>query len=133
MRILFITSLLFICVQGFSQKDSSITTIEFVEILNGNEEEALYYFQNNWKILRDAAIKRNYIESYQLLQVPRGEEPVFDLMLVTTFQNEEKFDQREGHFRELIEEKGPLRLLNDLQPKEFRKSAFAKQYIRRVD
>ena len=36
---------------GFAQQNEKQSTIDFVEILNGNTEEALFYYQNNWQQL----------------------------------------------------------------------------------
>ena len=44
---------------GFSQDvNSKISTIEFVEIVNNNREESIFYFENNWKVLREMALKK---------------------------------------------------------------------------
>ena len=117
-------ALLFCCI-GYSQNNEKITTIETVEILNNNAEEAIYYFQNNWKQLRIKAVKKGYIHSFQLLKTSYNEETPFHLMLVTTYSNKKQFEEREVHFRELIEASGDLKLLNKKEPSEFRKSVFS--------
>lgn len=122
-KLLFITLLFFTL--GYSQSNEKITTIETVEILNGNEEEAIYYFQNNWKQLRVKAVKKGYIHSFQLLKTSHTEETPFHLMLVTTYSNKKQYEERETHFRELIEASGGLKLLNDKKPSEFRMSVFS--------
>jgi len=115
---------------NFAQIDDRLTTIEFVQVVNNNKEEALFYFQNNWKVLRDKAIEQNYIHSYQLLETPASDEAPFQIMLITTYQNKAQYDLREDHFQELIKERGGLKLLNDKKPKEFRKSLFSKDMVR---
>lgn len=115
---------------SFGQVDDRLTTIEFVEVLNNNKKEALYYFQNNWKVLRDKAIAKKYIHSYQLLETPKSDEAPFQIMLITTYQNKAQYDQREDHFQELIKESGGLKLLNDKKPGEFRKSLFSKNMVK---
>ena len=115
---------------SYGQNDGKISTVDFVQILNDNEEEALYYFQNNWKVLREMALKKEFIHSYQFLEVPPSEDAPFHLMFITTYLNEEQYKLREDHFAELIEERGPLKLLNDKKPEEFRKSLFAKEKVR---
>ena len=54
----------FICQAQQSDKNS---TLDFVQILNNNTEEALFYYQNNWRVLREKAMSKNYIESFQML------------------------------------------------------------------
>lgn len=130
MRTIFFAILLSINIVGYAQANDKISTIEFVEIVNNNKEEALYYFQNNWKVLRDKAIKKNYIHSYQLLETPASDNAPFQIVLVTTYLNKTQYDQREDHFQELIKDSGGLKLLNDKQPTEFRKSLFSKEMVR---
>ncbi len=113
-----------------SQKGTRITTIDFVQILNGNSEETTYYYENNWKLLRDKAVKKGYIESFQLLETPFSEDAPFHIMLITTYPNQDQYDLREDNFAILIEEKGPRRLLNDKQPSEFRKLVFSKEEVK---
>lgn len=100
----------------------SITTIEFVQVVDNNEKEATYYYQNNWKVFREMALAKGYIESFKLLHVPKEANMPYDIILMTTFTNEEQFAQREEHFTSLIEEAGELKLLNELKPPAFRKS-----------
>lgn len=130
MKILILFLALSISTISFGQVNDKITTIEFVEILNNNKEEAFFYFQNNWKVLREMALKKEYIYSFLLLETSSSKEAPFQIMLVTTYQNKKQYDHREDHFRELIKEKGELKLLNDKKPAEFRKSQFSKDLVR---
>lgn len=110
---------------SYSQSNEKITTIETVEILNDNADEAFYYFENNWKKLRETAVENGYIHSFQLLKTTYSEEAPFHIVLITTFTNQKQFDDRETHFTELIKASGGLKLLNEKTPAEFRKSVFA--------
>ncbi len=113
-----------------SQYDESITAIDFIQIIDNQKKETVYYYQNNWKVLREKAVERGYIQSSQVLETPYTKEAPFHLMLITTYANKAQFDLREEHFEELIKEKGGLDLLNEKKPKEFRKSLFYKEMIR---
>lgn len=117
---------------SFAQHDDRITTVEFIQILDDNKAEAEFYYQNNWKVLREMALKKDYIHSYQLLETPVSEEAPFHLMLITTYSNKAQYDLREEHFGELIKEKGELKLLNDKKPGEFRKSLYSKEMVRHL-
>lgn len=128
-KILLLITLAFSYV-SFGQIDDRLTTIEFVEVLNNNKKEALYYFNNNWKVLRDKAVIKKYIHSYQLLETQKSDDAPFQIMLITTYQNKAQYDLREKHFQELIKEKGELKLLNNKKPGEFRKSLFVKDMVR---
>lgn len=110
----------------YSQENTKISTIDFVQILNNNKKEVLYYYQNNWENLRKKAVKKDYILSYQLLEtIPTNEAP-FTFILITTYKNKTQFNKREFHFQELIKANGKLKLLNLKKPAEFRKVIFGK-------
>ncbi len=125
MKICLLVALLSVSAICYGQESSKITTIEFVQVLNENTKEAVFYFQNNWKVLRATAQAKGYIHSFQLLETTPSEAAPFNLMLITTYPNKEQYDLREAHFTELIEAKGPLKLLNDKEPGVFRKSLFS--------
>lgn len=113
----------------YGQQDERISTIDFVQILNENKAEAYYYYQNNWKALRNRALENDYIHSFQILETPFTEEDPFQLMLITTYANKEQYDLREDHFRTLIQEAGALKLMNEKKPGEFRKTLFSKENV----
>ena len=130
MRLIILITLLTICSYSYGQQDERITTIGFVQILNDNKQEATYYYQNNWEVLRNMAIKKKYIHSFQILEAPISEGEPFQLMLITTYLDEKQYKLREDHFTELIEEKGALKLMNEKEPAEFRRTLFSKEMIR---
>ena len=130
MRTLLLAILFNICLTSYGQTNEKISTIDFVQIVNNNKEEALYYYQNNWQILRNMAVEKNYIHSYQILEAPFSDTEPFQLMLITTYLNKVQYEQREEHFAELIKEKGELKLMNDKKPNEFRKTLFNKEMVR---
>jgi hypothetical protein len=118
--------LLFFCTILSAQKNTKISTIDFVQILNNNKKEVVFYYENNWEILRKMAIKKNYIDSYQLLETSGTKNAPFSFMLITTYKDKKQFEKREKHFEELIKKKGKLRLLNEKKPNDFRKTIFGK-------
>ena len=115
---------------AYGQQDDRISTIDYVQILNGNKAEAVYYYQNNWRVLRKMALENDYIDSFQILETPFTEEEPFQLMLITTYANKKQYDLREDHFGELIKEIGALKLLNEKKPGDFRKTLFSKEKVR---
>ncbi len=110
-----------------SQSDERISTLDFVQVLDDNYEEAIYYYQNNWNILREWAVKESYIASYEFMQTQPSQEQPFHFILMTTYSNKEQFDKREENFAILIERRGGRRLKNELQPSEFRKIIYSKE------
>ena len=125
-KIVFLMSMLF-CIVSYAQKNTKMSSIGFVQILNNNKKEAVYYYKNNWEVLRKMAVKKSYIHSYVLLETQPTKEAPFSFMLVTTYKNQKQFTKREKHFQELIKIKGNLKLLNDKKPSEFRKTLFNKK------
>ncbi|GGI56060.1 hypothetical protein GCM10011444_03690 [Winogradskyella haliclonae] len=103
-------------------KIETITTTETVEILNNYKAETLFYFENNWKVLREKAIIKDYILNFDIVETEFSETNPYHIKLVTIYKNKAQYDEREAHFQELIKESGPLKLLNDKKPAEFRKS-----------
>lgn len=105
---------------GFGQDQSKISSVDFVAVINNNYVETLYYYQNNWKVLREAALKKNYIDSYNLLEIEPTDATPYNFILITTYANQDQYNNREAHFEELIKASGGLKLLNDKEPKDFR-------------
>ncbi len=127
---------------GYAQKMNStgnlnledrISTIDFVQILGNNKEEAVYYYENNWKVLRVQAVKQEYILSYQLLETPSTPDSPFNLILITTYANQKQYDKREENFGELIKKRGELKLINSKNPSEFRKIIFGKAPVKHLN
>ncbi len=104
----------------------AITTMDFVQILEGRKSETLFYYENNWKVHREKALAKGYIKSYQLLEAAQGDGPAFDIVLITTYANREQYNNREENFGLLIEAHGERKLLNGLQPSEFRNIIFSR-------
>ncbi|MEM9544666.1 MAG: hypothetical protein AAGA77_01765 [Bacteroidota bacterium] len=125
MKPLVLHFLLFVfCSLAYAQESEKITSISFIQVIDDNREETIYYYENNWKVLRKRAIEEGYIDSYRWLEVPYSEEAPYHFMLFTTYKNKEQFDRREDNFAILIEEKGPLRLLNEKKSSEIRKIVY---------
>ncbi|MEO9871697.1 hypothetical protein [Ekhidna sp.] len=108
-------------------QNGKISTIDFVQILNDNREEAVFYYQNNWLELRKIAVAKSYIDSFEIIEVQSTPEASFHLILKTTYKNQAAYEKSEDRFQKIIEENGPLKLLNDKKPGDFRKVIFYKE------
>jgi hypothetical protein len=126
--------LLFCAISYFSvaQQNEKLSTVDFVEIINNNTEEALFYYQNNWQQLREKAVTEGYIQSYQMLQTEHTPEAPYHLILITTYANKTQYDAREPHFNEIIAASGGLKLLNDKKPTSFRKVRYGKDEVKHL-
>jgi len=107
-----------------------VSIFDFVKTVDNNKEELIYYYENNWKILRDIALERDFIESYELLITEADSTADFDVILITRYKNEKQYQQGEERFQQIIKERnkeyGGVKLLNELNPGEFRKNVFHK-------
>jgi len=125
-QVIFITALTISASFSWAQNSSMVTAMEFVEILDNRDDEAVYYYKNNWKLLRVAAKEKGYIHSFQLIEITYSEELPAHLLLITNFKDKNQYDQVESYFKELLEEHGEMRLLNTLPPDGFRKNVMFK-------
>ena len=100
---------------------AEVVTVDFVKVLNGNTEEAVYYYENNWKQHRIEAAKRGLISSYKLL-FKTSTDGQTDILLVTEYGSQAQYENREENFAAVMRDtrgNGPM-LLNDKVPGEFR-------------
>lgn len=112
---------------AFSQ--SEVKSIDFVKVLNNNQAEAKYFFDNNWKILREDALKKDYIKSFDYAEVKKGNSREFEIVLITTYKNQAQADAREKNFAELIKERGEQKFLNEKKPNDFRKIVYSQDMV----
>ncbi|MDO6428579.1 hypothetical protein Q4489_16320 [Thalassotalea sp. 1_MG-2023] len=124
-----ITSVIFVVLLsliGHSQAAQQISTIDFIKINQPYNKEALYFYENNWQVLREQAVKKGYIDSFMLIEVPATSKAAFHLMLMTTYRNKEQFELREKNFSQLMSGSTGPKLLNNVLPEQFRTMMFNK-------
>ncbi|MBK7933096.1 MAG: TlpA family protein disulfide reductase [Acidobacteria bacterium] len=98
-----------------------IDVVEIVKVVGGNRDEARYYYENNWRVYREAAVKRGIIESFEYVETAT-KDAAFDIILITRYANEEQYKNSEKAFEPILKElrpKGPL-LRGSIQPDSFR-------------
>jgi hypothetical protein len=102
--------------------------LDFVKIKDSYVEEAVYYYENNWKVYRAAALKRGVIDSYEIIKSDKPNES-YDLILITRYRGKEQFDASEKNFEPILKELRPdgPKLLNSRKPNDFRQNVFAYQ------
>ncbi len=116
---------LFIGYNGISQ---TVTVMDFVQVKEDRRAEAIYFYENNWKLYRDIAVKKGYILSYRLELATADSAAAFDLVLITEYKDSLQYINSESNFRGILNSarpNGPL-LLNHLQPADFRNNLFVK-------
>ena len=99
-------------------------TIDFVKIKDGKRDEAIYFYENNWRFYCAEAIKRGVIDSYELIDARSDKDAAFDLILITRYRGEEQFKNRETAFAPIIKELTPngLFLKGTSKPDDFRQN-----------
>lgn len=123
---IFIVSWIFcFVISAFSQRDQ-IAVVEAVKVKNEKHAEALFFYENNWKALREIAVEKGFISSFELIEIKADQEADFDFILITRFANRLQVEKAEENFQEIIKRFGGLKLLNDLEPIDFRENAFLK-------
>ena len=100
---------------------AEVVTVDFVKILNGNAQEAAYYYENNWMVYRAAAKRAGVINSYELL-IDRSASDGETLLLFTVYRDQQQYEAREANFAPIMSEASSLgpRLMNGVEPAEFR-------------
>lgn len=112
---------------AFGQNAEKVSTMDFIQIQQGYKAEALFFYQNNWKKLREDALRIGYIDSFLLVETETSEDAPFHIVLITTYVSNKQYQAREENFSELMQSsKGP-KLLNTVSPKIFRKKLYSKQ------
>lgn len=118
----------FIPFAGCAQKSKEVILMDFVKILDGKKPEAMFFYENNWKVYRDVAVKKKIIKSYELVEAKADSLNNFDLILITVYADSVQYSKSEENFGPLLKElrpNGPV-LLNETKPKDFRKNVFLK-------
>lgn len=95
--------------------------MDLVQVKDGRYSEALYFFENNWKVFRDSALSKGYISSYKLLRNKNDTANSNNIILITEYSDQEAYRQRESNFGLLIKQIRPngLLLLNALKREDF--------------
>lgn len=106
----------------------SVTMLELVQVKPAFQKEALYYYEHNWKLYRDIALRKGFIQSYRIEQTTADSTGGFELLLITEYKDSADYLQSEANFSSILRQArpdGPL-LLNKIQPADFRKSLFVR-------
>lgn len=129
MRTVLLAVSLLMALSSIGQGSRSILTMDFVKVKNGKHQEALYFYENNWKVYRDMALQKDYIHSYRLVTTPADSLAQFDIILITEYADSTHLKASEERFQQIIKELRPNgpKLLNDVKPVDFRQNLFLRQ------
>lgn len=113
-----------------SQTSNSISSIDFVKIKNGQRKEAIFYYENNWKVFRERALQKRYIKSFKMLTTNADSIGNFDIILITEYADSLQLKLSEERFGEIIKSRtSGAKFLNSSRPNEFRENVFSKQAL----
>jgi thiol-disulfide isomerase/thioredoxin len=104
-----------------------LETIDFIKVKDGKRDEARYYYENNWRFYRAAALKRGLIDSYEYIDTMAGSDAAFDIILITRYRGEDQFRGRDAALKPIVDEltpKGPFLKGNSI-PDEFRQVIYS--------
>lgn len=100
--------------------------MDFVKVKDGRRDEAMYFYENNWKVYREEALKAGIIHSFELINARSESNSAFDLILVTRFNGQRQYADSEKNFEPILKKlrpNGPI-LKNELKPVDFRENVF---------
>lgn len=125
MKYLFFLLLSF-SLQAGAQQNQPVVLMDFVRVKEGRFAEALFYYQNNWKIYRDEALRKGYITGYRILETTADSAANFHLVLITEYADSVQYSNSEKNFEGILKALRPngSLLLNNLQPADFRQNLF---------
>ncbi|RFS18472.1 hypothetical protein [Emticicia sp. C21] len=90
---------------SYAQKDAYVI-MDIVKVKNGLWNEALYFFENNWKLYREDAIKQGIISSYKLL-VNKADSVSNNIVLITEYPDSLSYRKSEENFRPILKKFRP--------------------------
>lgn len=114
-----------------AQQNKPVADMDFIKIKNGKAAEAMFFYENNWKVFRDAAVERGFIKSYKLFTTSSDSLADFHIILFTEYKDSVQYNNQEKNFRPLLREFSPggPKLLNALRPKDFATILFSKKTV----
>lgn len=107
-------------------QSQGVMLVDVMRIDKSRKAEALYYFENNWRVFREEAISQGVITGYQFYETES--DGTLEFVLITEFKDENQYANSEANFEPILKKlrpDGPI-MLNDVKPAEFRKSVSTK-------
>lgn len=110
----------FLAYQQTHAQKTSYVAMDIIKVKNGLWNEALYFFENNWKTYREDAIKQGIISSYQML-VNKADSVSNNIVLITDYPDSLSYRKSEENFRPILKKihpDGPI-YLNEKRRNDF--------------
>lgn len=110
-------SLCFSFITGWCQ----ISTVDLVRVKASYEKEAIFFYENNWKVFREEALRQKFISGFELIKSETDTTGVLTVFLITDYPDSLSFANREKNFEGITTRLSPggAKMLNSVTRKEF--------------
>ena len=100
---------------------AQVSTIDMVRVKGEYEKEAVYFYENNWKLFREEAVKGGYISGFELVKSAVDSSGVITMWLITHYGDDASYGRSEENFRDIIKRVSPggPKMLNSVVRKDF--------------
>jgi hypothetical protein len=95
------------------KQNETIVSLDAFSCRRDLERECMYFYEQNWKLYRDEALRLGHISGYELQRSEPDSTGTFDVILITRYANAAKYEAREENFRPLmraVRPSGPIML-----------------------
>lgn len=133
-KLLLLLLVAFIPTQQTNAQKTPFVALDIIKVKNGLWKEAIYFFENNWKVYREDAIKQGIISSYQML-VNRADSVSNNIILITQYPDSLAYVKSEESFRPILKKlrpDGPI-YMNQKQRKDFMETVVFNSYKLWID
>lgn len=98
-----------------------ISTIDIVKVDAKYQQEAMYFYTENWQAFRESALRNGVIESYELKKTATDSTNHFLLILITTYKDSIQVSEAEQNFAPILKAISPngAKMLNSIDRKQF--------------
>ena len=101
-----------------------VTMVEFINVVGGNWQEALYYYRNNWVVIHQKAKDKGAIQDFNMISFQDFPDREMDIVLITEFKDKDQMRKSQEKLSKIKVSHGTADLLNELRPAEFRKRVY---------
>ena len=77
-------------------------TLDIVKVNAAYKEEAMYFYNENWKQFRIEAHKKGFISGFEMLKTETDSSKYFQLILITKYPDSLTFHNKEQNFAPIM-------------------------------
>ena len=131
MKPLFYFAVFIFIINAANAQYSNHATIDFIKCHENHEEEALFYYENNWKLFRQEALKQKVISGYEMHKTKTDSLGFFKIILITKYADSTSYNKAEENFAPIMKSMRPNgpKLLNAMKPREFLENILSEKTV----